>query len=53
MVTVLGPRQAPVQWQTQWRDVEFATCPGHPNSTFAEIHNDTHQHVIQNIYLQA
>lgn len=53
MGTVLGPQQAPVQWQTQWRDVEYATCPGHPNSTFVELHNDTHQHVIQNIFLQA
>lgn len=51
MQTVLGPTQAPIAWHTEWRDVEWATCPGHPNSTFSELHNTTHQRVIQNIYL--
>jgi len=51
--TTLGAGQAPVPWQTAWTDVEFATCPGHPNSTFAEIHNATQQDVIQNVFFQA
>ena len=50
--TTLGPGQAPVAWQTRWSDVEFATCPGHPNATFTEIHNETQQDVGWLIYLQ-
>ena len=50
--TTLGPNQAPVDWQTNWSDVEYATCPQHPNSTFSEIHNATRQDVIQNVYIQ-
>lgn len=51
--TTLGADQAPVPWQTTWSDVEFATCPGHPNSTFSEIHNATRQDVIQNVYFES
>jgi len=49
--TTLGPAQAPIAWQTHWTDVEAATCPGAPKSTFLEIHNTTQQDVIQSIHL--
>jgi hypothetical protein len=48
--TTLGEGQAPVAWQTQWSDIEYATCPGHPNSTFSEIHNATRQDVQQIVF---
>ena len=45
MRTVAGPAQAPIDWQLHWSDDEWATCPGHPNGTFTEIHNATQQDV--------
>ena len=45
MRTVAGPEQAPIDWQLSWSDMEWATCPGHPNGTFTEIHNATQQDV--------
>ena len=45
MRTQLGPSQAPIKWQLEWSDVEWATCPNHPNGTFTEIHNATQQDV--------
>ena len=50
MRTTLGPQQAPFPWQQKWSDVEYATCPGHPNGTFTEIHNSTQQDVGWLIY---
>jgi hypothetical protein len=50
--TTLGDAQDPFPWQTRWSDVEQATCPRGPNSTFYELHNTTSQSVIQNVYYQ-
>lgn len=50
--TILGPSQAarPFPWQSEWSSVEFATCPGHPSSTFSELHNETQQDVTQLVF---
>lgn len=45
MRTARGPQQAPFPWQEKWSNIEYATCPGHPNGFFSEIHNDTQQDV--------
>jgi len=52
MRTIAGPQQAPIAWQTHWSNVEAPTCPGHPNGTFAEIHNTTQQDVSWLIFYE-
>lgn len=50
--TVLGPGQAEPAWQQVWTNIETASCPRHPNASFAEIHNQTQQDVLWNIYFE-
>jgi len=52
MRTTLGPQQEPINWQEHWTNIEYATCPGHPNATFMEIHNASQQDVLWNIYFE-
>lgn len=52
MRTIMGPAQTPFPFQTKWGNDETASCPQHPNATFVEIHNETQQDVIWNIYIQ-
>jgi len=38
-----------INWNTNWKEIEVPTCPGHPSSLISESHDDSQEVLVWNI----